>query len=51
MAAPIPPYVVALAIVAAMTRDVLTPDFLAYLFYVQNLFRAAVTAADFYPVT
>ena len=45
----IPPYVVALAIVAAMTGNLLTPDFLAYLFYVQNLFRAAVTT-DFYPV-
>ena len=45
----IPPYVVALAIVAAMTGNLLTKDFLAYLFYVQNLFRAAVTT-DFYPV-
>src|SRR5271165_2251926 len=45
----IPPYVVALIIVALMTGNLLTADFLRYLFYVENLFRAA-NQIDFYPV-
>ena len=45
----IPPYVVALIIVALMTGNLLTADFLRYLFYVENLFGAA-NQIDFYPV-
>jgi peptidoglycan/LPS O-acetylase OafA/YrhL/lysophospholipase L1-like esterase len=45
----IPPYVVALVAVALMTGNLVTADFLRYLFYVENLFGAANTT-DFYPV-
>src|SRR5271166_3386754 len=45
----IPPYVVALIIVALMTGNLMTADFLRYLFYVENLFGAA-NQIDFYPV-
>jgi peptidoglycan/LPS O-acetylase OafA/YrhL/lysophospholipase L1-like esterase len=45
----IPPYVVALVVVALMTGELMTADFLRYLFYVENLFRSA-NHTDFYPV-
>src|SRR5271166_635266 len=45
----IPPYVVALVVVALMTGNLMTADFLRYLFYVENLFGAA-NWVDFYPV-
>ncbi len=45
----IPPYVVALIVVALMTGNLLTADFLRYLFYIENLFGAA-NRIDFYPV-
>ena len=45
----IPPYVVALVVVALMTGNLLTADFLRYLFYVENLFGSA-NHIDFYPV-
>jgi peptidoglycan/LPS O-acetylase OafA/YrhL/lysophospholipase L1-like esterase len=45
----IPPYIVALIIVALMTGNLQTADFLRYLFYVENLFGAA-NQIDFYPV-
>jgi peptidoglycan/LPS O-acetylase OafA/YrhL/lysophospholipase L1-like esterase len=45
----IPPYVVALVVVALMTGKLMTPGFLAYFFYVQNLFWATDTT-NFYPV-
>jgi peptidoglycan/LPS O-acetylase OafA/YrhL len=45
----IPPYVVALVVVALLTGNLMTADFLRYLFYVQNLFDAA-NRVDFYPV-
>src|SRR5271165_1488429 len=45
----IPPYVVALVVVALMTGNLMTADFLRYLFYVENLFGAA-NRVDFYPV-
>ena len=45
----IPPYVVALVVVALMTGNLLTADFLRYLFYIENLFGAA-NRIDFYPV-
>src|ERR1700686_2668176 len=45
----IPPYVVALVVVALMTGNLLTADFLRYLLYVENLFGAA-NRVDFYPV-
>ena len=45
----IPPYVVALIAIALMTGNLLTADFLRYLFYVENLFGAA-NRIDFYPV-
>jgi peptidoglycan/LPS O-acetylase OafA/YrhL/lysophospholipase L1-like esterase len=45
----IPPYVVALIAIALMTGNLLTADFLRYLFYVENLFGAA-NRTDFYPV-
>jgi peptidoglycan/LPS O-acetylase OafA/YrhL/lysophospholipase L1-like esterase len=45
----IPPYVVALVVIALMTGNLLTADFLRYLFYVENLFVSA-NHTDFYPV-
>ena len=45
----IPPYVVALAVVATLTGNLLTGDSLRYLFYVENLFVSA-NHIDFYPV-
>ena len=45
----IPPYVVALVVIALMTGNLLTGDFLRYLFYVENLFVSA-NHTDFYPV-
>ena len=45
----IPPYVVALVVVALMTGNLLTADFVRYLFYVENLFVSA-NHTDFYPV-
>jgi peptidoglycan/LPS O-acetylase OafA/YrhL/lysophospholipase L1-like esterase len=45
----IPPYVVALAVIAVMTGNLMTADTLRYLFYVENLFRSA-NHVDFYPV-
>jgi peptidoglycan/LPS O-acetylase OafA/YrhL/lysophospholipase L1-like esterase len=45
----IPPYVVALIAIALMTGNLLTADFLRYLFYIENLFGAA-NRIDFYPV-
>jgi peptidoglycan/LPS O-acetylase OafA/YrhL/lysophospholipase L1-like esterase len=45
----IPPYVVALIVIALMTGNLLTADFVRYLFYVENLFVSA-NRIDFYPV-
>ena len=45
----IPPYVVALVVIALMTGNLLTADFVRYLFYVENLFVSA-NHIDFYPV-
>jgi peptidoglycan/LPS O-acetylase OafA/YrhL/lysophospholipase L1-like esterase len=45
----IPPYVVALIVIALMTGNLLTADFVRYLFYLENLFVSA-NHADFYPV-
>ena len=45
----IPPYVVALAVVAALSGNLMTADFVRYLFYVENLFSSA-NHVDFYPV-
>ncbi|MGH6798542.1 MAG: acyltransferase family protein, partial [Roseiarcus sp.] len=45
----IPPYVVALIVIAALTGNLMTADFVRYLFYVENLFHSA-NAVDFYPV-
>ena len=45
----IPPYVVALVVIALMTGNLFTADFLRYLFYVENLFVSA-NHTDFYPV-
>jgi peptidoglycan/LPS O-acetylase OafA/YrhL/lysophospholipase L1-like esterase len=45
----IPPYVVALAAIALLTGNLLTADFVRYLFYVENLFSSA-NHVDFYPV-
>ncbi len=45
----IPPYVVALVVIALMTGNLLTADFVRYLFYVENLFLSA-NHIDFYPV-
>ncbi len=45
----IPPYVVALIVIALMTGNLLTADFVRYLFYVENLFASA-NHTDFYPV-
>ena len=45
----IPPYVVALIAIAILTGNLMTADFVRYLFYVENLFHSA-NAVDFYPV-
>jgi len=45
----IPPYLVALVVIALMTGNLLTADFVRYLFYVENLFVSA-NHIDFYPV-
>jgi peptidoglycan/LPS O-acetylase OafA/YrhL/lysophospholipase L1-like esterase len=45
----IPPYVVALVVIALLTGNLLTADFVRYLFYVENLFSSA-NHVDFYPV-
>ncbi len=45
----IPPYVVALVVIAVLTGNLLTADFVRYLFYVENLFSSA-NHVDFYPV-
>ncbi len=45
----IPPYVVALVVIAALTGNLMTADFVRYLFYVENLFSSA-NHVDFYPV-
>ena len=45
----IPPYVVALVAIAVLTGNLMTADFVRYLFYVENLFSSA-NHVDFYPV-
>ena len=45
----IPPYVVALVVIAALSGNLLTAGFVRYLFYVENLFSFA-NPVDFYPV-
>ncbi len=45
----IPPYVVALIVIAALSGNLMTADFVRYLFYVENLFSSA-NHVDFYPV-
>jgi|GEM_PF-1781955 len=45
----IPPYVVALVVIAVLTGNLMTPDFTRYLFYVENLFSSA-NRLDFFPV-
>ena len=45
----IPPYIVALTVIAALTGNLMTADFARYLFYVENLFYSA-NHVDFYPV-
>ena len=45
----IPPYVVALVVIAVLTGNLMTADFVRYLFYVENLFSSA-NHLDFYPV-
>jgi peptidoglycan/LPS O-acetylase OafA/YrhL/lysophospholipase L1-like esterase len=45
----VPPYVVALAVIAALTGNLITADFVRYLFYFENLF-SATNHVDFYPV-
>ena len=45
----IPPYVVALIVIALMTGNLMTADFVRYLLYVENLFVSA-NHTDFYPV-
>jgi peptidoglycan/LPS O-acetylase OafA/YrhL len=45
----IPPYLVALIVIAALTGNLMTADFARYLFYVENLFSSA-NHVDFYPV-
>src|SRR5262245_45984668 len=45
----IPPYLIALIFVAMLTGQILTSDFVRYVFYVQNLFAQANTN-DFFPV-
>jgi len=45
----IPPYIVALIAIATLTGNLVTADFVRYLFYVENLFVSA-NHVDFYPV-
>ena len=45
----IPPYVVALIVIALMTGNLMTADFARYLFYVEN-FLVSANHIDFYPV-
>ncbi len=45
----IPPYVVALTVIAVLTGNLMTADFARYLFYVENLLFSA-NHVDFYPV-
>ena len=45
----IPPYIVALIAIAALTGNLMTADFVRYFFYVENLFSSA-NHVDFYPV-
>jgi peptidoglycan/LPS O-acetylase OafA/YrhL/lysophospholipase L1-like esterase len=45
----IPPYVVAVVVIALLTGNLMTADFMRYLFYVENLFSSA-NHVDFYPV-
>ncbi|HEY1885813.1 MAG TPA: acyltransferase family protein, partial [Roseiarcus sp.] len=45
----IPPYIVALIVIAALSGNLMTADFVRYLFYVENLFSSA-NHVDFYPV-
>ena len=45
----IPPYLVALVVIATLTGNLMTADFVRYLFYVENLFSSA-NHVDFYPV-
>jgi peptidoglycan/LPS O-acetylase OafA/YrhL/lysophospholipase L1-like esterase len=45
----IPPYVVALVAIALLTGNLMTTDFVRYLFYVENVFTFA-NQVDFYPV-
>jgi peptidoglycan/LPS O-acetylase OafA/YrhL len=45
----IPPYVVALVVIAVLTGNLMTADFVRYLFYVENFFSSA-NHVDFYPV-
>ena len=45
----IPPYRVALVVIATLTGNLMTADFVRYLFYVENLFSSA-NHLDFYPV-
>ena len=45
----IPPYVVALVAIAVLTGNLMTADFVRYLFYVENLLSSA-NHVDFYPV-
>jgi peptidoglycan/LPS O-acetylase OafA/YrhL len=45
----LPPYVIALCLVAMLTANLFTPQFLRYLFFVQNI--ASIDAAnDFFPI-
>lgn len=45
----IPPYLIALIVVAILTDQLLTADFFRYVFYIQNLFSQA-NSNDFFPV-
>ena len=45
----IPPYVVALVVIAVLTGNLMTADFVRYLFYFENLFSSA-NHINFYPV-
>ena len=45
----IPPYGVALVVIALLTGNLMTADFVRYLFYVENLF-SSTNHVDFYPV-
>jgi peptidoglycan/LPS O-acetylase OafA/YrhL/lysophospholipase L1-like esterase len=45
----IPPYVVALIVIAVLTGNLMSADFVRYLFYVENFFSSA-NHVDFYPV-